>query len=120
MKKIALALLIVLALALPSYAKFHSKGYIPGADGLKYRGLSVSEKNGAKVTLVNTSNGDVKFSAALSFMKGREPAAEIFIKDVRIEAEGELALEGLVVTGDAKAAKRADTINWTVYIFEPL
>jgi hypothetical protein len=120
MKKLTIVLLLLLVAAVPACAKFASKGYVPAAEGLRYSGFAVSAaSNSAKITLINENGTGMLFSAAVAFKKGREEVASIYIKDVAIPAGGKAELEELTVTGDARSAKKAETLNWTIYTFEP-
>lgn len=117
MKSLLCAFLIVLALALPAFAVFASKGVIPGAEPIEYRGLKITDK-GVNVVIVNRGEKTYAFSAALSFVTGRKESADTFIEKIVLAPEERKQLTGLFLKGDVKTAKKADSLKWTIYTFE--
>lgn len=117
MKSLLCAFLIVLALAFPAFAVFASKGVIPGAEPIEYRGLKITDK-GVNVVIVNRGEKTYEFSAALSFVTGRKELADTFIEKIVLAPEEHKQLTGLFLKGDVKSAKKADSLKWTLYTFE--
>lgn len=117
MKKWTLALLIILMLALPAFAVFSSKGVIPGAEPIEYRGLKITDK-GVNIIIVNRGENEFVFSAALSFVTRRRELADVFIEKMELAPNEHKQLTGLYVKGDAAAAKKAESLRWTVYTLE--
>lgn len=118
MKRFILASLLVLALALPAFAVFASKGVIPGGGPIEYRGLKITEK-GVNFIIVNRSGDKAyEFSAALSFVTRNKEFADIFIEKLELGPNEQKQLSGLHLKGDAKAAKKAESLRWTVYALE--
>ena len=126
MRKIAAALLLVLILAVPSFAAFSPKGEIPGGAPVVYRGLRVTSE-GVTVTLLNRGDKPVKFSAACAFTatdrrtRAVKELGDFFIEEVTLEPEAPLTLEKLYLKGDpefTKLAKKAESLSWTIYTLE--
>lgn len=117
MKSLLCAFLIVLALAFPAFAVFASKGVIPGAEPIEYRGLKITDK-GVNVMIVNRGENAYEFSAALSFVTGRKEFADTFIEKIVLAPDEHKQLTGLFLKGDPKAAKKADSLKWTIYALE--
>ena len=118
MKKLAVALLIVLCAATVAFAAYGKKGYIPEGDPVSYRGLKVTE-DGVNIVLRNKSDRPVVFNAALAFLdKRRREVGDIYIEKTTIEANGEVALKNLYLKGDVKACRTAETLRWTIYLLE--
>lgn len=115
MKKLVALLFLVTILAVPAYAKFSSKGAIPGAAPVEYRGLVVREA-GVDIVMINRSETEtVKFSAALTFLAARKEVADTFIEEITLAPQEQLSLTQLYIKGDVKAAKKADQLRWTIY-----
>lgn len=117
-KKIIAAILLITIMAVPAFAKFSSKGAIPGGEPVEYRGLVIRD-TGASIVLINRSETQrVTFSGAVSFLVARKEVADFFIEKVTLEPLEQLPLEKLYVKGDAKAAKKAEQLRWTIYTLE--
>lgn len=117
MRKLGLAFLVLLILAAPAFAIFASKGEIPGGEPIEYRGLKITDK-GVSVIIVNRGDKPYVFSAALSFVTRRKEFADTFIEKIELAPNEHKQLAGLFLKGDAKAAKKADSLRWTVYTLE--
>lgn len=117
MRKLGLAFLVLLILSAPAFAVFASKGVIPGGEPIEYRGLKITDK-GVNVTIVNRGDKACVFSAALSFVTRRKEFADTFIEKIELAPDEHKQLTGLFLKGDAKAAKKAESLMWTVYTLE--
>lgn len=117
MRRLGLAFLAVLILSAPAFAVFASKGVIPGGEPIEYRGLKITDK-GVNVIIVNRGDKPYVFSAALSFVTRRKEFADTFIEKIELAPEEHRQLSGLFLKGDAKAAKKAESLRWMVYTLE--
>lgn len=112
-----MAILALLILSAPAFAVFAPKGVIPGGEPIEYRGLKITDK-GVNVIIVNRGDKPYVFSAALSFVTRRKEFADTFIEKIELAPEEHRQLTGLFLKGDAKAAKKAESLRWTVYTLE--
>lgn len=113
-----MAFLLLLVLSAPAFAVFASKGAIPGGEPIEYRGLKISD-NGVNIIIVNRSEEKTyRFSAALSFTTRRKEFADTFIEEMELAPNEHKQLTGLFIKGDVKAAKKAESLRWTIYTFE--
>lgn len=118
MKKYVLTFLVLLVLATPAFAVFASKGAIPDGEPIEYRGLKITDK-GVNVIIVNRSEEKTyRFSAALSFATRRKEFADAFIEEIELAPNEHKQLTGLFIKGDIKAAKKAESLRWTIYTLE--
>lgn len=117
MKKIFCAFLIFLALTAPAFAVFSSKGSIPGAEPIEYRGLKITDK-GVDIVVVNRSDSAYIFSAALSFVTRRLELADLYIEKLELAPNEHRQLRELPIKGDIAAAKKAESLKWTIYTIE--
>lgn len=117
MKKITLALLLVLVCAAAAFG-FAKKGYIPECDPLVYRGLSVTAE-GVNVTIVNKGDRAVVFHAVLMFLDARrQELGDAYIEKTTIAPGGEAVFKGLFLKGDYKLCRKAESLRWSVYQFD--
>ena len=88
MKKIILVLILFLAMSSPVFAAFGSKGVIPGADPVEYRGLKITSE-GVNIVIVNRSENKVTFSAACVFVGiDNKNLGDFFIKKTKQRVTG--------------------------------
>lgn len=117
MKRLIFAFLLLLVAAAPAFAVFASKGVIPGVNLIEYRGLKITDK-GVNIIIVNRGDQAYVFSAALAFTAHRKEVADTFIEKIELAPHEHKQLSGLFLKGNAKAAKKAESLKWTVYTLE--
>ncbi len=118
LKKIVISLMMILIFTMPAFAVFSSKGQIPNGAPVEYRGLKVTS-DGVNITLVNRGETPVKFSAACTFVgDDRKEIGDIFIEETEIAPGGDTQFRGLYLKGDAKLARKAASLRWTIYKLE--
>ncbi|MGI6442789.1 MAG: hypothetical protein GXZ13_06660 [Synergistaceae bacterium] len=118
MKKIILVLILFLAMSSPVFAAFGSKGVIPGADPVEYRGLKITSE-GVNIVIVNRSENKVTFSAACVFVgQNNKNLGDFFIEKITLEPLGHIQLTKLYLKGDVKLSRKAEYLRWTVYTLE--
>ncbi len=118
LKRIAIAMILILIFAMPAFAVFSSKGQIPEGAPIEYRGLKVTSE-GVNITIVNKGESAVKFSAACSFVKeNREEIGDIFIEEINLAPGENKPLKNLYFRGDLKEARKAASLKWTIYTLE--
>ena len=118
MKKTILVLILFLAMSSPAFAVFGSKGVIPGADPVEYRGLKITS-DGVNIVIVNRSENKVTFSAACVFVGiDNKNLGDFFIEKTTLEPLGHVQFTKLFLKGDAKLSRKAEYLRWTVYTLE--
>lgn len=118
LKKLTIAMILILIFAIPAFAVFSSKGQIPNGLPVEYRGLKVTSE-GVNITLVNKGEKTIKFSAACSFVsEDRQEIGDIFIDETILEPGQIVAFKDLYLKGDLKLARKAASLKWTIYTLE--
>jgi hypothetical protein len=127
MKKFIAAALLIVLTAIPASAglfggnetKFGTKGAIPNAEPVEYRGLKITSE-GANIVIINRSTDKtVTFSGALAFVDNRKnEVGDFFIEKVTLAPQEQKQLTNIFLKGDAKKCRAAETLNWTIYTLE--
>ena len=118
MKNFIIALLIICMSAIPAFAEFGSKGQIPNGAPVEYRGLKITSE-GVNIMIVNKGDKTVRFSAACAFIDAkRNEVGDFFIEETTLEPNGNKQLVKLLLKGDAKLCRKAESLQWTIYTLE--
>ena len=135
MKKIFVAMFLVLALSSTAFAgimdaltggkqsiEYATKSAIPNAEPIEFRGLKLSGENASIIIINRSPDKSYRFNAACSFVdeRGRE-LGDFFIPEITLEPRQQLPIKDLYFKGDTKIAKaNAKTLNWTIYKLEEI
>lgn len=118
MKKTILALTIVILSASIAFAAFGSKGVIPGASPIEYRGLKLTTE-GVNIVIMNRGDNKVTFSAACVFVgEGNTNLGDFFIDKITIDPQSHVQFTKLYLKGDVKKSRKAEYLRWTVYTLD--
>lgn len=134
MKKIFVAMLLVLAVSSCAYAgimdalgrgktiEYATKSAIPNAEPIEYRGLKLSGENASIIIINRSQDKSYKFNAACSFVDARgHELGDFFIPEITLEPKQQLPLKDLYFKGDTKIAKaNAKGLSWTIYKLEEI
>lgn len=118
MKKIILALILVLVMSVPAFAVFSSKGAIPNGEPIEYRGLQIAS-DGVNIIIVNRGENKITFSATCVFIgKNNVATGDFFIDEIVLEPLEHKQLKKLYLKGDSNLCKKAESLRWTIYTLE--
>jgi len=118
MKNLMTAFLIICVFTIPAFAEFGSKGQIPNGEPVEYKGLKITSQ-GINIVIMNRGDKTVKFSAACAFVDNkRNDIGDFFIEEITLQPKENKQLEKLILKGDAKLCKKAESLEWTIYTLE--